>query len=317
MVRSLLAVGLLGVLSACATVPDITQARSPCRSEPGGWCAFVRDIAVESYPYAVAATSAYQGDDDIYPDDALGVGLVRRERVEIDEEDRGTGFGYQIFDHYAVGEGLDEAGDPVPVRGDLIARIVAFRGTDFGFKDVYHGSLSKDQVDIARKYFDAERARPDAVTVPAWVVTGHSLGGALATEISATYPEVRAWMFNTSPFLKVEPTENDAARTVINERGDWLRLFRKYDNVPAANMVVLNCNPQKGRLTKHKVRPLADCINWIAAYDNLDAWKIVKDNSVARPEVECGEATKAHPGPRAPSQGPCVHMARRPKEKQE
>ena len=100
--RRAFAVGLLLALSACATIPDITQSRSPCRMEPGGWCDFVRKAAVEAYPYAMAATSAYQGDDDVYPDDKLGAALKRVERLEIAEEDLGTGFGYQVFDQYSV-----------------------------------------------------------------------------------------------------------------------------------------------------------------------------------------------------------------------
>jgi hypothetical protein len=308
--RRTFAASLLLTLGACVTVPDITQSRSPCRSEPGGWCGFTREIALESYPYAIAATSAYQGDSDIYPDDALGVGLVRVDRLKIADEDLGKGFGYQLFDQYKVEQGVDAEGNPVPVRGEYIGRIVAFRGTDFGFKDVFQGSLTKRQNDIALKYFDAERARPEARHITTWFTSGHSLGGALATEVSAKYPEVRAWMFNTSPFLKVAPQVNDLNRTVINERGDWLGQFRKYDDAPAARIVVLNCAPHKNSATKHKIRQLSDCITWIAAYDSLDALKVVRDNMVAKPPVECGDAGKVHPGPGYREPVPCTHIAR-------
>ena len=36
-------------LTACVTYPDISQSRSPCRMEPGGWCGFVREAAVEAF----------------------------------------------------------------------------------------------------------------------------------------------------------------------------------------------------------------------------------------------------------------------------
>ena len=58
-------------LPACATLPDITQSRSPCQLEPGGWCSFVRDAAVDAFPYALASTNAYTGDDDLFAHHAL------------------------------------------------------------------------------------------------------------------------------------------------------------------------------------------------------------------------------------------------------
>jgi hypothetical protein len=52
------AAALLAILlPACVTYPDITQSRSPCRLEPGRWCAFVREAAVDAFPYALAATN--------------------------------------------------------------------------------------------------------------------------------------------------------------------------------------------------------------------------------------------------------------------
>jgi hypothetical protein len=288
-------------LPACATLPDITQSRSPCQLEPGGWCSFVRDAAVDAFPYALASTNAYTGDDDLFA--KPGRVLQRIEHLPIAPEDADKGFSYEIFNQFAPGSGSDPGRQP-------IARILAFRGTDLtGLSDIFYGTLRSDQIELALRYFAAERARL-GTEVP-WIVSGHSLGGALATEVSQAHPEVRAYMFNTSPFYRNEVRENALRRTVFNERGEFLRRFARYDEPPAANVFTINCEPHKGALFKHKVRPLADCITWIAAYASPDALAVVKANGITKPYVECGPADEPHPGPGAKPVQPCIHMARR------
>ncbi|MBD2841349.1 alpha/beta hydrolase family protein [Erythrobacter rubeus] len=299
MLRSAFASLVLLVLSGCVTYPDITQSRSPCRSEPGGWCAFVRDAAVEAYSFAIAATNAYAGDDDTYED--LGPALRKLDRLEIAEEDADKGFGYEIFEQLGPPDSLGER--------KPIARILAFRGTDFdGFTDIFYGTLRDDQIEIALRYFELERERWG--DDPTWIVTGHSLGGALATEVSIKYPSVKAYMFNTSPFYNGDAMTNDVRRTVINERGEFLRRVSKFSLAPAADEYVINCAPEAGRFTKHKVRPLADCITWIAAYASEDAGAVVAANGVAKPAVECGAADKPHPGTAYRPIAPCIHQSR-------
>lgn len=300
MLRAIILTFAFFALSGCVTYPDITQSRSPCRAEPGGWCAFVREAAVASYPYAIAATNAYQGDSDIFVN--MGDRLVMLERLPITPEDAKTGFDYQIFALYPEPNSDGRAGAPM-------ARILAFRGTDFdGVADLFFGTLRNDQIRIARQYFEAERARFDD-GVP-WSVTGHSLGGALATEISIAYPDVRGWMFNVSPFTSGDAHINAANRTVINERGEALRTARQYRSTLAADVFVINCQPHKNTIAKHSVRKLADCITWIAAYENRDAQGVVSANAIVKPPVECGPPDKPHPG-KTPGPHPmCVHQSR-------
>ena len=285
------------LLSACVTYPDISQSRSPCQLEPGGWCGFLRDAAVDAFPYAVASTNAYTGDSDTFA--RPGRVLQRLEHLPIAPEDADKGFGYEVFNQYESGSGSNANRTPV-------ARIIAFRGTDFkGLSDIFYGSLRNDQIELALRYFAAEKARLGS-GVP-WVVTGHSLGGALATEVSVAHPEVRAYMFNTSPFTRSEIRENALKRIVFNERGEVLRRFARYDEPPAANVFTLNCEPRKNAITKHKVRPLADCITWIAAYASADAHEVVKANGIPKPFVECGPDDRAHPGPSSSKGEPCPH----------
>ncbi|MFM7348600.1 MAG: alpha/beta hydrolase [Erythrobacter sp.] len=303
--RSLaVALGAL-LLSACATFPDISQSRSPCQMEPGGWCGFLREAAVEAFPYALASTNAYVGDDDIFA--RPGRVLQRIERLPIAPEDADKGFSYELFNQYAPGSGGDAARQPV-------ARVIAFRGTDFkGLSDIFYGTLRDDQIAMALRHFDAEQKRLGN-DLP-WVVAGHSLGGALATEVSVAHPEVRAFMFNTSPFTRSEVRANALKRSVFNERGEFLRGFAKYDEPPAANVFTINCEPRKNALLKHKVRPLADCITWVAAYGSEDALAVVKANGIAKPFVECGPDDKPHPGPGVKPTEPCVHNGLRKKAK--
>ncbi|WP_209348050.1 hypothetical protein [Pontixanthobacter sp. CEM42] len=290
-------VGALALTGCITPLPDLTQSRSPCRSEPGGWCDFVREAAVESYAYAMLSSNAYK-DEDTYT--RLPTSFVERKAADNDD----SGLAYSVFDKYEVRGGE---------RGKLIARVLAFRGTEAGStSDIFSGSLGDGQRNGARMVYDAERAQLDAELLPTVPieVTGHSLGGALATQISIENPQVRAYVFNTSPFFSGDPMVNDMDRLAVSERGEFLRILRRYKASPAADVLVINCNPSASAGAKHSIRKLGDCLTWIAAYGDPAAHAALEPNDIKKPEVECGDVDKVHPGPMAARQPLCAHAVR-------
>ena len=307
--RCVLAALALLTLSACVTYPNITQSRSSCELQPGGWCTFISAAAKEAYPYAVAATNAYWDDDDVYalPKNADGKEdwLKPKKRLDIAPEDARKGFDYQIFE-------LTKPAD----SGTTKLMVIAFRGTDPAFNDIWHGSIKKTQIDIALDYFAREKARFPSDTT--WVATGHSLGGALATEVSLANSDVTAWSFNLSPFYRGHAEANQAKRNVVNERGEVLEGFRKNKPASASNIFQINCRPQKKRFKKHSIRTVGDCLIWIAAYTDKGARKVIKankdtDHPINKPEVECGPLDAEHPKLTGKPISPCRHVAKRSK----
>lgn len=288
---------LLGILAlgGCVTpLPDLSQSRSPCQTEPGGWCSFVRQAAAQSYPYAMLSANAYQDKDEY---NVLPAGFAKREEAGND----GSGLAYIVVDRF-----------PKEARvGKPVARIIAFRGSEAGSRsDVFSGSLGDGQRDGARAIYTLERAYLDAngMTDVPIEVTGHSLGGALATQISIDNPDVKAFVFNTSPLFSGDPMQNSGNRLAIAERGEFLRLLRRYREPAAANVVVINCTPTANVGSKHSIRKLADCLTWIAAYDDSAAAELLVPNAIAKPEVECGLPDKRHPRANiSEPTAPCVH----------
>ena len=299
MARSLRAIGqaLFGagaalLLSACAT--DLTQARSPCVYEPGGWCDFTRAAADESWQYAQLSNNVYRDEDEL-PHPPGGF----EEAPDTPPEHTG-GYAYIVYDRYEPGAGGE---------AELAERVIAFRGTEMdSFDDWVFGNIGAQYNDRGWDTYARQRKMLDEQGldhVPI-TLTGHSLGGAIAAYVALRESRARSYAFNQSPRFSApeEPTRN--RRLAVSDRGEALRCLPTGGGVVLQDTLVINCRPRGAPWKDHSIRKLAECLTWIAAYDDPAALASVRENALPKPAIECGPPDKRHPGGDAPT-GICRH----------
>ena len=312
-----LAMGLSGCVVTKKSLPDMTQAHGPCFDQDGGWCGFTRDAAVIAWPYAQLASNAYCDDSEIF-DLPAGYTVIRRlpaqdicdlERAAAKGDEAAKaklkpihkaeaklkthGFNYTVYDKRNA-------------AGALERRIIAFRGTDTKqLTDWVYGNIGNTQRDQGLELYKQERAKLDAEGgkgVPI-SVTGHSLGGAIAIQVSLENPGVDAFVFNTSPRYTLLPP-NTNQRVAIAERGDILEVLRNRSMPVRQDMLIINCHPTEGRIRSHSVRKLAECVTWIAGKTNAAARASVAANRLTQPEGEADNlrwGLPPEPGAEAPA----------------
>ena len=299
--RAIALSGFAMALSGCVTrpLPDLTQAHGPCTDQDGGWCGFTRDTATIAWPYAQLATNAYCDDNDVFELPA-GYSVVRRlPTQDVCDLERLAARGDQAARtklkpiHKAEGKlkthGFNYAVyDVRGPAGTLERRIIAFRGTDSrGLADWFYGNLGNTQREQGLELYREERAKLDAEGgkgVPI-AVTGHSLGGAIALQVSLENAGVDAFVFNTSPrYTLLQPNAN--RRVAISERGDILEALRKRAMPVRQDMLIINCRPTKSGVKAHAIRDLAACVTWIAAKTDAGAKASVAANKLIQPEGE-------------------------------
>ncbi|KTR82678.1 hypothetical protein NS277_12890 [Novosphingobium barchaimii] len=300
-VRLLAVVAFALGLSGCVTraLPDLTQSHGPCVDQDGGWCGFTRDTATISWPYGQLATNAYCDSNDIFELPA-GYTVIRRlPTQDVCDLERAASRGDKAAKeklkpiHKAEGKlkthGFNYAiYDKRNAAGALERRVIAFRGTDSKqLADWFYGNLGSTQRDQGLALYREERAKLDAEggkNVPI-AVTGHSLGGAIAIQVSLENPGVDAYVFNTSPrYTLIQPNAN--RRVAISERGDILEVLRNRSMPVRQDMLVINCRPTKGGVKAHAIRDLAACVTWIAGKGDAGAKASIATNKLIQPEGE-------------------------------
>jgi pimeloyl-ACP methyl ester carboxylesterase len=224
-----------------------------------GWSDQVRAAADEAYLYAQMSVNAYD-DEDRYD---LGPAVRTIENAPNNE----LGFAYSIFEHRRAG-GLEV--------------VIAFRGTEFRTtEDWIDGNLFARQNPQGLALYDRIRARYDP-DVPI-TVTGHSLGGGIAIQVSLERPNVKAYVFNTSPRFRLRGSSQPNRRLSIVEYGEFLKAARLFGREANQTYVSLNCSRGLNSIAQHSSRRLADCLTRIAAYQQPEARASLARNHIPPP----------------------------------
>ena len=261
-------VAALALLAGGCTHVSPPLSLNSCADRPGGWCADASAVAKESWRYAVLAQNAYADRRDYQ---VLPEGFALRHRADNDR----YGFAYALFDRWE-GERLAET-------------VIAFRGGELGRpSDWLYGLLGTQQRRRGAQLFDAVRAQLDESGWPEVKLTlvGHSMGGAIAMQVSQDRPGADAFVFNSSRGFRANPAAAPARRVAVIERGELLNALRGHKPVPGEAALQLDCHPRAGPFADHNIRRLANCLTWIAAYSDEEAQSLLLANAIDPPPAD-------------------------------
>jgi hypothetical protein len=253
---------LLGA-TGCAT-PRPSASSKPCPANPDkvlNTTGCTQAAAALGYEYAVLAELAY--DPKAKPDrasrKALAEPILAPPPDVVEAEactelacDGALGYQYRVFHRVRDGR--------------VIEKIIAFRGTD-GKGDWSTNILGrKDQNRAALATFLKVRG-DGAIPVS---VTGHSLGGALATQVSMCNPVHMRVSFDASPRFyqslcpggRAIPRPADAGVKLLHfsEYGEFLGPFRLLGRDPDQLTTPVNCERRQNTIGQHSIRQLTECI---------------------------------------------------------
>jgi len=240
-----------------------------CPADPGqafNTAGCVRATAAEGYEYALLAALAYNPRP---PNDfGLPEGFIAAAGCSEPACDGAEGYQYRIF-HRVRG-------------GEVVEKVIAYRGTDEGadWKPNLLGTKAQNRAALAT--FLKERG-DGSVPVS---VTGDSLGGALAVQVSMCHPVHRRVALNSSPrfYRKLcpggralpRPADADRRLFLFSEHGEVLGPTRWLGRNPDQLATRVNCRSGESPIAQHDVRRLAACLTHRAIEGGSEAAKVYK-----------------------------------------
>jgi len=266
--RSVVAAGLLSLaLSACAH----TQVNRPVPmtgcEHPTGWSTQVRETAVDTWLHAQMAANAYE----LPVAFDLGDQIVEHKRRAND----GLGFAYVIFERRGA-------------NGAPSSWVIAYRGTENHrnpLQDWVFGNLLGLQNERGLAVYRALRAEVgDATDIS---VTGHSLGGGIATHVSLCEKGVRSYIFNSSPrFWQCGDEQIQNVRRSVVEKGEALFVVRGPMAEATQRYTAINCVQRGSAVYQHGMGLLARCLTDIAAWEDEAAKASLTLNNMPWPPTD-------------------------------
>ena len=223
-------------------------------NHPSGWCNEIRNIANKSWKYGQLCKNVYNKPFSFQVSDYF-------EKIQ-DFENKSIDFFATLYKDKSSNE-----------------FVLVFRGTD-SFEDFKTGNnpFKQSQNKYALEIYDEIKKQ---YGFNKCIVTGHSLGGAIAINISLNRQNVTVFSFNSSPVFKnINNISND--RYSIVENGEILKLLRIFGREATQLYTSIGCS-NGDPIKQHDMKSLAICLTQIASIESIEAKNSLIKNGI-KPE---------------------------------